>query len=138
MLHLLSYKRTGGATQSVTDLSVPQSAQSCWKTIEPRPFPLSLISILFTVLWLDVCTTFLKPFYYIFGSCSSAKVQCFLLNANVFIEYPFMKRNLGKLAIGQSINFLTVFLRQFVSSQLLAKYRKHALIVISGTCIIKK
>ena len=48
-----------------------------WYTIEPRLFPLSLISILFTVLWLDVCTMFLKPFYYIFGSCSSANDMVF-------------------------------------------------------------
>ena len=27
----------------------------------------------------------------------------FLLNANVFIEYPLLKRKFGKLAIGQSI-----------------------------------
>ena len=42
--------------------------------IEPRPFPLSLISILFTVLWFDVCAMFLKPFYYIFGSYLLAKI----------------------------------------------------------------
>ena len=31
-------------------------------------FGVIIISILFTVLWLDVCTIFLQPFYYIFGS----------------------------------------------------------------------
>ena len=31
-------------------------------------FGVIINSILFTVLWLDVCTIFLKPFYYIFGS----------------------------------------------------------------------
>ena len=36
-------------------------------------FFLSLISILFTVLWLDIRTMVLKPFYHIFGSCSPAK-----------------------------------------------------------------
>jgi len=45
----------------------------------------------------------LKPFYYIFGSYSSAKIWYFFLNTNVFIEYPLLKRYFGKLAIGQSI-----------------------------------
>ena len=43
-------------------------------------FFLSLISILFTVLWLDIRTMVLKPFYHIFGSCSPAKSMVYELS----------------------------------------------------------
>ena len=43
-------------------------------------FFLSLISILFTVLWLNIRTMFLKPFYHIFGSCSPAKGMVYELS----------------------------------------------------------
>ena len=41
---------------------------------------LSLISILFTTIWLDIRTMVLKPFYHIFGSCSPAKGMVYELS----------------------------------------------------------
>lgn len=69
-----------------------RSLHSLVERLEPRPFSLSLISILFTVPWLDVCATFLRPFYYFFVLVRLQRYG-FSSKHQHFLEYPLLKHS---------------------------------------------